>query len=54
MSRSGLIRKTAHMIEVGLTVHEIREILVGSGLSESRAYLIYKAAEILSAARTAE
>jgi hypothetical protein len=42
------------MIEVGLTVHEIREILVGSGLSESRAYLIYKAAEILSAARTAE
>ena len=39
------------MIDLGLSVQEIHEILVGSGLSESRAYLIFKAAEILSAAR---
>jgi len=49
-----MILKVAQMIDLGLPVEEIRDILVKSRISEENAYLIYRAAEILSAARTAE
>ena len=50
MTQDEIIRKTAVWIRQGyLSVEDIRDKLLGLGMTEEAAYLTYRAAELLAA-----